>query len=322
MLFDLMQEAGKHGLHIEAAVVSEAVFVKVRLQVFLADRMIDASNAAFDETPEAFNGIRVDVANDVHLGAMFDAMMRVPIFGVSDPIIGSEFICKHRTLWQNVFVNHVKKSAALQIIHSDCADTAFTLDDTHNGSFLFVSAHRSASSMFARAAVIHFIHLNAWTALASQWACILFVQHRTNLPKHSPRGFVSHSRFSLNLFRANPTACRGHQVDCIKPRSKGSRRFMKDRVGGRMKVIAAVIARVRRAANNAVMLRFFPALVAERHTVRSHAEKQPFKANSIIRELFSEVVDGVRLHLRLAVVVRHVALPTEKVALKIPTVKG
>lgn len=60
-----------------APIVAIAVFVQVRLQIFLTDRVIHSTNAALDEAPEALDGVGVNIAHDVDFGGVVDAAMRV-----------------------------------------------------------------------------------------------------------------------------------------------------------------------------------------------------------------------------------------------------
>jgi hypothetical protein len=79
---------------------------------------------------------------------------------------------------------------------------------------------------------------------------------------------------------------------------------VEDRVSGRVNVMAAMIARVRGARLHAMMLCDRIALIAK-DAVWIQAILEPFEAGRIIWELLLEVFQGVRQHVGLAVVVRH-----------------
>src|SRR5208282_2029659 len=114
-----------------------------------------------------------------------------------------------------------------------------------------------------------------------------------------------------------------HEVDCIEPSSERSRGLMEDRASGRVNVMAAMIARVRRSAHNAMMLGHGLALLAI-DAIRVEAIAKPFKAGCVIRVLALEVFQRIRLHVRLAVVVRHLVTYYQVKSYQtcIPTVKG
>jgi hypothetical protein len=96
---------------------------------------------------------------------------------------------------------------------------------------------------------------------------------------------------------------------------------VEDCVSGWVNVMAAMIARVRRATFDAMVLCDRLASIAK-DAVWVQAVLEPFQTGSIIRELLLEVFQCVREHVRLAVVVSHGGLPTTKVAALVPTVKG
>jgi hypothetical protein len=79
---------------------------------------------------------------------------------------------------------------------------------------------------------------------------------------------------------------------------------VKDCVGSRVNVMAAVVARIRRATDNAVMLRDRVARFAK-DALWVQVIFQPFKAGRIVWELFLEVLYREWEHFRLAVVVGH-----------------
>jgi hypothetical protein len=69
-------------------------------------------------------------------------------------------------------------------------------------------------------------------------------------------------------------------------------------------MVAAMIARIRRSAHNAMVLGNRFALLAI-DAIRVEVIAKPLKAGSVIRKLLLEVFEGERLHVRLAVVVGH-----------------
>jgi hypothetical protein len=90
-----------------------------------------------------------------------------------------------------------------------------------------------------------------------------------------------------------------------------------------MDVMTAMVARVRRSANNTMVLGDGLALLAI-DTFRIEAIAKPFKAGLVIRELLLEVFQGVRQHLWFAVVVGHLITYSQvkSYQMAVPTVKG
>ena len=76
---------------------------------------------------------------------------------------------------------------------------------------------------------------------------------------------------------------------------------MKDRARRGVDVVTGIVARIGRAAGNAMMLRFLPAFIAERHPVWMETAKEPIKACRVIRKLSVKLFLGVAAHFRFAV---------------------
>ena len=63
---------------IHSIIVPELKFRDVQMRVFLAHLVIRPDDAALQNRPEAFDGIRMDCADDVLTGAMVNSLMREP----------------------------------------------------------------------------------------------------------------------------------------------------------------------------------------------------------------------------------------------------
>lgn len=286
----------------------------------MANVVIDTAQSVFHQTPESFDGIRVNVASNVDLCAVIDSLMNIPTLrDVRDALVTRQFIGENDTLGKDMLTDDWQQCSSRSVLSRKSSDLATALDYANYHRFVLavVSCSNAASSADKR-----FINLYTLASLAADWIRLFISQHGANLFEHSPSSFVGDSGFALNLFCGNAATSRGHEVDRIEPRSERGRRLVKDSVRRGMEVVATLIARVRRATRNTMMFGFLPALITERHLVGMKAAKQPIKADRIIRKLLTELVNRVRLHVRLAVVVWHGSLPTTKVANCIPTVKG
>jgi hypothetical protein len=60
----------KHRSRIKAAVVSESVLIKVRLQVRFANRMVNTADSGLNEHPESLNRVGMGIAGNVNLLAV------------------------------------------------------------------------------------------------------------------------------------------------------------------------------------------------------------------------------------------------------------
>src|SRR6266702_4093823 len=86
----------------------ETVFVEIGLQVLRAHVVVDPANSAFHQTPESFDGLSVNVARDINLRAVPDALVDVA-FGLQ-AVVGNVIIGKDGARWQDVFLRQTVKS--------------------------------------------------------------------------------------------------------------------------------------------------------------------------------------------------------------------
>jgi len=137
-----------------------------------------------------------------------------------------------------------------------------------------------------------FIHLNRTAE------CPLFVEQCADLLEHAPSRFVGNASLALDLLYGDPAARRGHEVDGMEPSLERRAGLVEDRSGGRVDVMAALIARVRPAAHRAVMLGHALAKLAK-DAIWVQIISEPFEARSVVREHIFEVFVRKPLHLRL-----------------------
>ena len=299
-----MQEASKHRLFIESAIVPEAVFVQVSLQVVTANVVIYALDSVLDQRPKPFDGLRMNVASNIDFLAVPDAAMVVVVWGSGQSIVSRIVIRKNEIRWQDMLFNQAMQSVLLDIGSYECANAALALDNSDHWRLSFLVRCASSALHSLLTAKIHFVNLYGLLAATEFRSVLGFVQHGANLLEHPPCGFVGNARFPLNLFRGYAATGLRHEVDGIKPSGERSRRLVEDRASGRVNVMAAMVARVGRTAHNAMVLGYGFALLAI-DAIRVEAIAKPFKASCVIRELALEVFQRVRQHFRLAVVVRH-----------------
>ncbi len=278
--------------------------------------MIDPTNPALDKTPETFDGIRVNLADDIDALAMVDSLMLVS--PSIKPVVGAKGISEDGGFREYMFLDESAQCVRFHVGRNEGANLPLALNHTDNRSFLGSASARSLGP----APVVRLIHFDFATESANRPA--LFIgQHRANLFEHAPRRLVGHSRFPLNLLGRDSASGLRHQIDRIEPSGERSGRLVKDRLSGRVNMMAAMIARVRRTALDAVMLSNRVARLAK-DAVWVQVVAQPFQTRRIIWELFLEVFQRVRQHVRFAVVVSH-WLPTltpQPYQIDVPTVKG
>src|SRR6266567_7227203 len=89
----------------------KTVFVQIALQVLRAHVVVDPADSSLYQTPESFNGLSVDVARDINLRAVPDALVDIA-FGLQS-IVGHEIIGKDSAAWQKVFLRQAVQSFLL-----------------------------------------------------------------------------------------------------------------------------------------------------------------------------------------------------------------
>jgi hypothetical protein len=201
-----------------------------------------------------------------------------------------------------VFFNESSQRVGLYVGGDECANLSFALHHANNGRL----GSSPATRAFSLASVVRFVHLNSPIESTNR-AALFVAQHGTNLLEHTPCGFVGYARLALNLLGADPAPRLSHEVDRIEPCCERSGRFMKDRVGCWVNMMAAMIAGVGRTALDAVMLRDRIAGFAK-DAVREQVILEPLQAGSVIWKLLLEVLQRVRQHVRLAIVVGHIGV--------------
>ena len=288
-----------------------------------ANVVINALDTVLDQTPESFDGLGVNFASNVDFLAVPNAPMIVVVLSTSEAVIGRIVIGEDEIRGQNVFFNQPVQSVFLHVGGHECADAALALNDSDHRCFRFLVSRGSAALHSLLPAKVHFVNFDRLFAPAQLRRIFRFVQHGTNLLKHAPRGLVGYARLALNLFRGNAASGLRHEVDRVEPSRERSRRLVEDRASGRVNVMTAAVARVRRATRNAVVLcGRFARLAIDAVWVEVIAK--PFKAGCVIRELALEVFQCVRQHVRLAVVVGHLVTYSQVKSYQmfVPTVKG
>lgn len=308
-----MQKANEHRLHIETAVVTKRILIQVGLQVVTANVVINATDPALNQTPESFDGVRVNVSDNVDLLAVVDSLMLVA--ACVKAIVRRIVIGKDHRAWKHMFSDESPQSILLHVGGDERADFALALNHPDDRR-LFGAA---SASTFRSAAEVSFVHLNL-APESSDWSTLVVGQHRANLLEHAPCGFVCDPSLPLNLLCRDTATGSGHEVYSIEPSRERGRGLVKDRVGGGVNVMAAMVARVRRATLDAMMFGGRFARLAK-DAIRIKAILQPFQTGGIIRELFLEVFQRVRKHVRLAVVVSHIDYLQPRLAECVPTVK-
>jgi len=152
----------------------------------------------------------------------------------------------------------------LHVLRGVSANPSLAFHNSDNRRFGIVVTPPNAPNSVSVSALspdVSFVDFYRLAALTAQRVFVV-VQHRANLLKHAPCGLVRYACLALDLLCGDSATSRSHQIYRIEPSRQRSRRLVKDRVGGWVNVVAAVVTRIRRAALYAVMLRDLFAVLA------------------------------------------------------------
>src|SRR5271170_2119044 len=110
--------------------------------------MVNAPQTVFYETPKAFDGVGMNISDNVDLRTVIDPTMGItPIPDVRNAVVAHQFIGEHRAFRQDMFADHGKKNRARRFFFCEGPDFAATFDqsDYHRLVLPVVAASNPAS---------------------------------------------------------------------------------------------------------------------------------------------------------------------------------
>jgi len=227
------QNSRSKDVGIRAIVIAELKFRDVERHIFAAHLVECADNTALEDTPKAFNRVRVDCANHILMPTVVNAAVgnsrrQILIAGPcvcrkQTNFVGTNLINKidgrlSRNTFQNAG-NHV--TLALHSANDWCFVAVMT--------FLFIPM-----PVFVFAADERFVHFDD----AAQLVDILH-KRCADFMAHSPCGFVrAETHVAHDLERTHSLFARKHQVSDFKPLAKRLIRVLKNRARNMRETIA------------------------------------------------------------------------------------
>src|SRR6185437_6992743 len=237
---------------IAAIVIPELKLRDVQRQIFAADLVVAAHNAAFEDRPEALNRIGVDSTDDVLPGTVVDNAMRVrlPDLLVSRVVVSAE----QTDLFGNRLID--------EIFQGDLADSADHFGDDVALALYRADNGRLASVIAAPAQMAALVPVAVFVASTNVGFVNLdnaaefffgFTKRSAYFVAHQPSGFVgpkTHEAHDLQW--AHSFFAGHHQVDDAKPVAERLIRVFEDgpgdmgeAVGGlRSAVVALPVPRI------------------------------------------------------------------------------
>ena len=270
-------------------VVPERVGVEIALQVLGADRMVDTTDTAFHQGPEAFDGIGVNVALDVDTGLVADTTMLIT--AVSEPPIGRVLVGVDHRQGEDSLFDVTEEGSCGDVRDGDGMNSAATLDHPEDGRL--IAGGGSASPAASLAADVHFVGFYG----ASQRSALVVVKHEhvSDAMEHAPCGLVGDADLTFQFFGGDSASCAGHEEDGVEPELERCAALVENRVGGRVDMPSAGVAGERRPGSDPMELAN-PVLFrtdSMRSVVGVEPSPQPLKTGGIVGEVLNEVHDGV-----------------------------
>lgn len=215
-------DRGSENILVMPVIVAELELGNIQVQVLFADLVEGADAAAFDQRPEAFDGLSVDRPNNVLFFVVVDG--RVGIFfaepGISGPLVGA----KQADFMRNSFTNESGQCRGADVLDHAANNVAFTPYSADNGGL--AGTDSAASTLLPAALVLVSVaHLAADESLINlDNAAKLFDvldQRSPDFMAHEPSGFVgAEAHIAHNLERAHSLFADQHQMGDFEPISE------------------------------------------------------------------------------------------------------
>jgi hypothetical protein len=248
--------------------------------------MIYTANPSLAVRPKTFYGVGMSVSQNVDFLSVGNCVMLVSHRGQCS--INSKLVSMYHRFFGNICANNWENGFSFDI--GNCASFEFpvSLNDTKYSSLILRAT--PALAAFVLSTKITLVNLY----IASKRAVVL-VKALSYFVAHTPSGFVSNSRFSLNLFGRDTATGLSHQVDHIKPSGQWSAGFVKDRVGSWADLETAEVTSEGLAPLYSMKQSVLFALWAI-NSFWVFFVSNVIKANVIIREHLKKVIESEFLH--------------------------
>jgi len=232
-------------VRVAPIVIPKFKLCNIERQIFSADLMISPDDAALDKRPEAFNGVRMNCANDVLADGMVNGFVREPML---EPLVSGVSICAQQ-------VNAVRHSLTDEgfqrdpsgILDDTSDDIALALDRADDCGLAGVAAPARSAALipmpiFIAAADIGFVNLDDPDQLAE----IRVLQTGPDPMRHIEGCAVgADPHDALNLQRTDAFLGCQHHVDHAKPSPQTYIRVLEDRPDQNGKAITASLGTLR-----------------------------------------------------------------------------
>jgi hypothetical protein len=211
----------------------ERKFSNVAVKMFRANVMINARNAAFQQSPDGFNAVRINAVASVFAARVIDGLMlkEKPV----KVAVSTVFVGKDRRADRNVIMDSLLNDRQTRVlnVHRFSSPTAFT--HTENG----LLTDRTATAIEFQISVfvgffatdIGFVYLDNTSQFVDVRAASL-----SEPLEHKPRRLLRNAYLFTQLERRNALSSSDKQIHRIDPFVKRNVRTLKDRASANREI--------------------------------------------------------------------------------------
>ena len=238
-------------IFVFAVIVTERELRNIQRQILFAELVIAAHDSAFQQRPEAFDVIRVNIPAHVFMRLVVYVLMRESL---REFLIARAFVCGNQIDFIRYGLAHeLRQSFSRSIVDNLASDVALAGDRTDDGGFVQWATSAlflAPMAILVLAADVGFVHFD----LAHQFGEIVIFHRGANPRAHIPHGFVAgalRENRALNLKCAHALLTVGHQEHHLKPHAQLVVRVLENRSTDNREAIAVALV----AGNDLASLR-------------------------------------------------------------------
>jgi hypothetical protein len=207
-------------------VEAKCLFIDVAKQVERLYADVGSMQATFQETPEVFHHVGMNVTVCV-LDSMVDNCVLIVC---AQTFVRLQFIGEDRCACFDVLADLLLKFSLATIVYNEGSHVAAAFDHTHDYGFIF------AASSSNDALTLRLVHVARFSTdesfvnfdFAREFAAVLPLLSETDSVQHEPRGLLGHSKCFRNFATAHTVLAVEYQPHCRKPLVQAQRRILKD----------------------------------------------------------------------------------------------
>lgn len=199
--------------------VAEVEFRKVPLQVLFGNVLVDTINTTLEDAEVSLDGVGVDIAANVFLGAVVDAA--VTAFEVpADSGVDARFVSHKARVTVCMHAKDRAQSVGSDVRDVETADLSAPLYQRHDDLLL---GDRTISPVLALAAQVGFVGFQNLASATQRAGCETpdFLHALADAVRKEPCGFHRAAQGPLELVGADALLAGRHQMDGLEPDMQG-----------------------------------------------------------------------------------------------------